>query len=374
MSASQHAQTCRDGLSVPYRLPILIAGFVALALGVLAGLGRLGFGVPLPSPALLALHGPLMACGFFGTLISLERAVALSQRWAYAAPSLAAVAVLALIAGAPAVYTAALFSLASIMLVLASLTVVRAQRALFTGTLLLGALSWLVGNLLWLSGGAVTVAIPWWAGFLVLTIAGERLELSRFLPPSRAAQRLFAGIVSALVIGMAVSAYGARATLVSAGALLALTLWLVRYDIARRTVRERGLTRFIAVCLLSAYAWLGIGGAVALASGGLFSGPAYDATLHAVFLGFVFSMVFGHAPIIFPAVTRLAIHYHPVFYVHLALLHVSLALRMVGDLAGVGEWRSVGAMLNAVTLAAFVLNTVAGIVRARLRARVGATG
>jgi hypothetical protein len=367
MSACRHGHSQQGGLPVPYRLPMLIAGFIALALGVLAGLGRLGFGVPLPSAGLLALHGPLMACGFFGTLISLERAAALGRRWAYLAPLLAAVAVLALIAGLPAIYTAALFSLASVMLVLASLTVVLAQRALFTGTLLLGAVSWLIGNLLWLAGAALSAVVPWWAGFLVLTIAGERLELSRFLPPSRTAQRLFAAIVAALVAGLALAAYGAHATLLSAAAFLALTAWLVRYDIARRTVKDRGLTRFIAVCLLSAYAWLGIGSVIALASGGLFSGPAYDATLHAVFLGFVFSMVFGHAPIIFPAVTRLAIHYHPVFYLHLALLHLSLALRVAGDLAGVGEWRSLGAMLNAVTLALFVLNTVAGIVRARRR-------
>jgi hypothetical protein len=32
-------------------------------------------------------HGPLMVCGFLGTLISLERAVALDA-WSYAAPAL----------------------------------------------------------------------------------------------------------------------------------------------------------------------------------------------------------------------------------------------------------------------------------------------
>lgn len=35
--------------------------------------------------------------------------------------------------------------------------------------------------------------------------------------------------------------------------------------------------------------------------------------LHAVGPGFVFAMVFGHAPIIFPAITRLKIPFHPVF-------------------------------------------------------------
>lgn len=350
---------------VPYRLPMLILGFVSLAFGIGAGLVRLGFGFPLPSPALVGLHGPLMVSGFFGTLISLERAVALGSRWAYGGPLFGALGAAALIAGAPPVAGALLLTAASPFLALASLSVFRRQRALFTGTLLLGAASWLIGNLLWLAGAPFAALVPWWAGFLVLTIAGERLELSRFLPPSRAAQKLFGAIVTALIAGMAASAFVPAASLVTAAALAALTLWLVRYDIARRTVKDKGLTRFIAVSLLTAYGWLGIAAAIALASGGLFTGPAYDATLHAVFLGFVFSMVFGHAPIILPAVTHFAVRYHPLFYLHLALLHASLALRLAGDLAGVAEWRALGGLLNAVTLLVFVLNTIAGVIRGR---------
>jgi hypothetical protein len=35
-------------------------------------------------------------------------------------------------------------------------------------------------------------------------------------------------------------------------------LGLATFDIARRTVRQSGVTRFIAVCLLSGYVWLGV--------------------------------------------------------------------------------------------------------------------
>ena len=356
---------------VPYRLPMLILGFVSLAVGIGAGLVRLGFGFPLPSAALVGLHGPLMVSGFFGTLISLERAVALGSRWAYGGPLFAALGAGALIAGAPPVAGAALLGVASLFLTFASLSVFRRQRAIFTGTLLLGAVSWFVGNLLWRAGAPIAAVVPWWAGFLVLTIAGERLELSRLLPPSRAAQRLFVAIVVLLVAAVAASAFAPAALVVAAVTLAALTAWLARYDIARRTVKDKGLTRFIAVSLLSAYAWLGVAAAIALVSGGLFTGPAYDATLHAVFLGFVFSMVFGHAPIILPAVTQFAVRYHPLFYLHLALLHASLALRLAGDLAGLAGWRALGGLLNAVELLVFVVNTVAGVIRAR-RARAAA--
>ena len=107
-------------------------------------------------------------------------------------------------------------------------------------------------------------------------------------------------------------------------------------------MRERGLTRFIAVCLLSGYAWLGAGAAILLADGFLPLIAARDAGLHAILLGFVFSMVFGHAPIIFPAVTRAAMPYHWSFYIPLVLLQASLAIRIAGDLSEATDWRRLG--------------------------------
>ena len=140
----------------------------------------------------------------------------------------------------------------------------------------------------------------------------------------------------------------------------------MKQDIARRTVRGKGLTRFIAVCLLSGYAWLAVGGAVILGAGGLIPGtPAYDAALHALALGFVFSMVFGHAPIIFPAVLRVRVPYHPSFYVPLALLHGSLLMRLAGDATDDFAWTRAGGLGNAVALLAFIVGTASAAVRGR---------
>ncbi len=341
----------------PYRIPLLILGFASLIIGVGAGLLRLGWAVPQAAADLAVFHGPLMVCGFFGTVIGLERAVALAQRWTYLGPLASGAGGLALILGAAPAIAQALLALGSAVLLAGSVSVFLRQRALFTFTLAAGAASWLIGNLLWLGGFSVYEVVPWWAGFLVLTIAGERLELSRFLPPSPTAQRVFIAVLAGLTFGMALDArlFGA--------ALLALALWLLRQDIARRTVKDKGLTRFIAVCLLSGYAWLALAGAVMLAAGLTPGSPAYDAALHALMLGFVFSMVFGHAPIIFPAVLRVKVPYHPAFYLPLALLHLSLALRLAGDAAGLADWRSAGGALNALALAAFILNTIAAVVR-----------
>jgi len=345
----------------PWRVPLLILGFASLIVGVGAGLLRLGWSVPQPAAALAAFHGPLMVSGFFGTVISLERAVALARRWAYLGPLAAGAGGLALILGAAPALAQVLLALGSAVLLAGSVSVFLRQRALFTFTLAAGAASWLTGNLLWLGGFSAYEVVPWWAGFLVLTIAGERLELSRFLPPSPIAQRAFAAVLAGLTFGMALQAqlFGA--------ALVALTLWLLRQDIARRTVKEKGLTRFIAVCLLSGYAWLAVAGTIMLGAGLAPGSAAYDAALHALMLGFVFSMVFGHAPIIFPAVLRVAVPYHPLFYAPLALLHLSLLVRLAGDAASMPELRSAGGLLNAVALAAFILNTVAAVIRGGLR-------
>jgi hypothetical protein len=353
-------------LSVRYRIPMLMMGFISLLVGIDAGLMRLGWSVPLPSAGLAAFHGPLMVCGFLGTVISLERAVAIGQRWTYLGPLLAASGGIVLIAGQPLSVGAVLFTLASIILVVASAHVFFRQRALFTFTLLLGSLSWLTGNLLWLNGHGIEQVVPWWIGFLVLTIAGERLELSRLLPPSPNGKIAFMAIVALLLAGTVAASLstGWNAQTLSA-ALLALALWLLRQDVVRHTIKQTGLTRFIAVCLASGYIWLLAGALIGLLSPHLMPGSSYDAFLHTVLVGFVFSMIFGHAPIIFPAIAKVRIPYHPTFYIPLIVLHVSLAARIAGDLLQSQTGRDLGGAMNAVALLLFIVSTISAVIRGK---------
>ncbi|MCM2322747.1 MAG: hypothetical protein NDJ90_05760, partial [Oligoflexia bacterium] len=119
-------------------------------------------------------------------------------------------------------------------------------------------------------------------------------------------------------------------------------------------------------------AWLGISGGLLLAYGGLGggAGPVYDAILHALFVGFVFSMIFGHAPVILPALTGLVVPFHRYFYGPLALLHLSLALRLAGDFGGGAEMRYWGALLNGIAVLAFLLGTGVAVLRGRLASRL----
>ncbi|HEX6136392.1 MAG TPA: hypothetical protein VF059_01945 [Casimicrobiaceae bacterium] len=347
------------------RAPLLALGFVGLVVGVAAGLARLGYRVPEIAASVSSLHGPLMIGGFFGVVIALERAVAIGRYWAYLGPLLAGLGTVAIVAGAVPAAPWLLLG-GSVVLLAASLDVLRRQRALFTLTLALGAACWPIGNLLWAAGLAVHDVVAWWLAFLILTIAGERLELSRFLPPSPAARHAFVAILVVVFAGLVAARQPFGPRLLALG-LLALAAWLLKQDIARRTVRKAGLTRFIAICLLSGYAWLAVGAITMLAGSFVPGARSYDAALHALALGFVFSMVFGHAPVIFPAVLRVPVPYHWSFYVPLALLHGSLIVRLAGDAADRFEWTRVGGILNALALAAFIIGTASAVLRAASR-------
>ena len=356
------------------RLALLLPGMIGLLVGVLSGLARLGLEQPGFALAQAGNHGALMITAFLGTVISLERAVALGRGWAYLGPVGAGAAGLALLAGLPLSLVQALGVTAGLALLAASVQVLRLQSVLHNAVLALGALCWLVGSLVWLAGGVIPHAVPWWMAFLVLTIAGERLELTRFMPATRGQQPAFVAIVAVLLIALvATLAFEAQGLALLAAALLALSAWLLRHDIARRTIRQQGLTRYIAACLLAGYVWLALGGLLGLAGGFLPGSGWRDATLHAIFLGFVFSMIFGHAPIILPAVARIKLPYHPVFYLPLLLLHGSLLLRVGAGLPGASRpdgllaLRQLSAMGNGLALALFVLVLLASVLRARRR-------
>jgi hypothetical protein len=345
----------------------MATAIIALLAGLWAGLLRLGWVLPAPGSGLALWHGPLMVCGFLGTLIGVERAVALGRRWAYTGPVLTAAGAVALIVGAPDVVAPTLMAAGSLGLVVIFAVLIRAQPELFTVTMGLGALTWLIGNVLWLARWPVFEVVSWWLGFLVLTIAGERLELSRLLQPVRASRLVFLAVIAAFLAGLTLggvaSNAGARVTGV---ALVALTGWLLRHDVARRTVRQTGLTRFAAVCLLSGYLWLGVGGLLAIIAGGQIAGFAYDAVLHAVLLGFVFAMIFGHAPIIFPAVLGLPVPFWRAFYAQLVVLHASLLVRVGADLVDSWRLRRWGGLLNAVAVLLFLVNTLWSVIRAKV--------
>lgn len=339
------------------RLRFLVAlpAVAALVLGVLSGLARLGVPMPVQATTLAGVHGPLMIGGFFGTLIGLERAVALGRGWPYLGPLLSGAGALSLLVDPGSPVAAWLLLAAGVVMTLACASVWWHDRVAHIATLTAGAAAWALGNLVWALTGALLAAIPLWLAFLVLTIAGERLELSRFVPTPPAARRVFAAIAAVLLGGAAAASTWAPGEVLFSLGVLLLTAWLLRYDVARRTVRQEGLTRYIAVCLLTGYAWLGVAALLGLAGAFAIGSPLRDAALHSLLVGFVFAMVFGHAPIILPALTRLKLRWHRGFYLPLALLHATLAWRVAAVALADVPMRQHALIGNALALVTFVV-------------------
>lgn len=346
----------------PIRFILILLGMVSLLTAMWGGLARLGWSMPVLQPALAALHGPLMVSGFLGTLISLERATGLGYKWTYAVPALTGFGALILITGSSLLTGESLITLGSFGLFLVFIVIMRIQVTLSNIIMGVGALLWLIGNIFWITAFPIYRIVFWWAGFLVLIIAGERLEIIRMLRLSKSTKATFLVALGIFLLGLVLTSvnYDKGIGVLGVG-MISLMIWLIRYDIAWRSVRGTGLSRFIAICLLSGYIWLGISGAIALSIGGLPLGLTYDAILHALFLGFVFSMIFGHAPVIFSEVLGIPVSYQPQFYGHLVFLHLTLIMRVVGDLCGWLFGRQLGGLLNVLVLLVFLANTVYAI-------------
>lgn len=357
------------------RLPLLFLAAFALLAGVDGGLILLGHGAPLTSQRLEDAHGVLMVFGFVGTLIALERAVALRSMWGYVAPMLLGLGAMVTLSPAPLEVGGGLFAagFAALLGVYWALWHRQARDELAVQSL--GAALGCSGALVWGAGIPIGGILPWLAGFVVLTIAGERAELSRLESETIARRTLWMSIVLCATV-VATILWPTLGTALFGAALLALTLVLVAHDAARRTIRAAGLPRFAAACMLAGYFWLAVSGSLWLV-GGPADGGAYDAVIHAVFLGFTISMIMGHAPVILPAVLGVELPYRAVMWAPLVLLHIGLAVRLLlGDAYGLELARTVGGILNVIALLGFVvvaawvaiLATRSRVVRERERA------
>ncbi|MBS0324095.1 MAG: hypothetical protein JSR19_09620 [Proteobacteria bacterium] len=339
-------------------MPLLLLGLVVLVGGVLAGFARLGVIVPMMAVQAAGSHGALLAAIFFGVVIGLERAVALGSAFWYLAPlgsGAAGVLVLTGYSDAGAILSTA----GATIFFAASVRALQKLPALFTVTLAAGALAAALGSFLWWHSGVAATAVPLWLAFLLLTIAGERLELTRLLPPRPAARKFFVGLLLALVIAVCWALAGETRPL--SGVMLALAAWLLYYDIARHNAARNGLPRFVAISLLSGYVMLALGASIGLTGAFAPGHPWRDAALHSIFLGFVFAMVIGHAPLVFPAVMRVRIPYHPVFYLPLLLLQGSVVLRVAGSLRADGTLLRAGAEGSAAALAVLIVVLLARV-------------
>ena len=156
---------------------LLLPAGVSLLAGLDAALLLLEVPAPVDAAHLPTAHGILMVLGFLGTLISLERAVALRSPWAYAAPALLGAGGVMLAAGPRLLGQALLIDGLVAFLAIAVLLEGR-QGDGATAVEVLAVSHALAAAILW-TRLEVSALLPLLVGFVVWTIAAERVELAR---------------------------------------------------------------------------------------------------------------------------------------------------------------------------------------------------
>ncbi len=343
-----------------FRMLFLLPAGAALLVGLNAGLQLLGADAPLKIDRFPQVHGMLLVLSFVGTVIALERSVALNKAWGYTSPALLGIAGLLLISPLDLRIGKTVLLAGTIAMTLVYIPLWRRQYDNVVLIQILGAVAAVAAAALWLRIPGIPILLPFLVAFVVLTIAGERLELARIGIASPAAEPLLlAAGLALLSTTLATLLWPAAGYPLFGMVLLALVAWLVVYDAARKTIRSQGLPRYIAACLLAGYGWLAVAGVVLAVHQGPLTGSAYDVAIHAVFLGFTISMIMAHAPVILPAVLRKPLPYTSGFWAPAVLLHLSLAVRIgLGDAAGIhGAWVA-GGVLNVIAILLFAAMAV----------------
>ncbi len=341
------------------RLPFVMLAMMCLLLGLWTGLIRIGWDFSLHSlwtvgggpwsmmPTLTMHHGAIMVGGFLGTLISLEKVIPLKKKWLFSIPLLSASSIVFFALHQPAISFIFLI-LSGAGLILVFLQYFRKDKSLIYILMLAGSVCWFVGNVLLLTRDLYPLAFPWWFGFILFIIIAERLELMKFLPVTENKKKVLILLLILLLTGILFSFQGIWKG-ISGLALMAISVWLMRYDIIGISTRKEGLPRFIAVALLSGYFSMLLTGVFFIILDDQLL--AYDIFVHTFFLGFVFSMIFAHGPIILPGVLGISVKpYHKILYGWLLILHISWMARVWADIFLAFDIRKVSGILSALAI------------------------
>ena len=351
-------------MNILKKVPFILLVAACLISGIFTGWFRLGFDLPVESVFLH--HGAIMTGSFLGTVILLERIVAMKKKWLFAFPLINGFSVI--------FYFLDLKEVAFVCLIIGAvgLVFVFYRINLKHGDLphrimWIGATAWLIGNIHLLLFASYAHSILWWMAFLLLTIVGERLELSRFLPVSNTKKYVLLAFL-ALFLVSCVLPFHMGGQYLTGGSMVLISSWLVLYDMVRKSIKMPGIHRFSAITLLFGYIWLAIAGILYILN--VTGEITYDALIHSFFLGFIFSMIFAHAPIILPGVLGLNLRpYHPTLYIWVVIFQISLLIRVSGGLFSMSGWKQWGGLVNGIVILLFLINLVGlvGMIRTSVK-------
>lgn len=295
--------------------------FLFLFLGMVSGLARGGV---LNLSSLVNKHFIIFFYGFFGGLLSLERAFGFSLKYLLVTPASISLGLILYIAFENPNFLipgALLFILPNLLIFIKSITPFSFGFILSSILFIKGTVLFAFSNLHYQSALAFIL-------FLIFYILSERAELVKIIGLGKKDIIFISFITFSSLVGLVVSIVdfkvGYRICFIS---LAIISLWFMRKDIARRTINMKGLAKFSAISVLSAYLWLFLG------SFFIFSFGMWGEGIHNITLGFVFSMIFAHAPSIFPAMMKIKFQFSPILYIPLFLLNISVIIRNISYLA-----------------------------------------
>lgn len=323
-----------------YLFPLVL---FSLLLGIVGGWIRIGH-TDIIVEGTAANHGLLMVGGFLGTLISLERAMVMKHRLWLAVPSMSGLSMLVILFLEWSTFGKSMLLASSIgLIVIMYLQSVR-HPEIYQYVMSVGAVSWMLGNFMLLYTDLLPSAVPWWIGFILFTIVGERLELSKFLPTPKMAKNALVWLLAFFFVGMWLPFHGLGNWLMGASVIF-ISFWLLHYDMAKIASKKENQFKYIGVGLRIGYIWLTLHGIILCFMES--HAMHYDLYLHTFFLGFTFSMIWTHAPIILPMVLNIRHNpYHPVLWFPWGVFQLTLIGRIAFSILSLNDLRQIFGVIN----------------------------
>ncbi len=329
--------------------------FISLLTGIFTGWFRVGWNFPFTLPA--GEHGALMIGSFIGTLICLERSVSYPNKIALIVPILNALSIIFFLLSMPKIaYMFLLLGAAGLATIYYLLYI--KHKSIHILIMLAGALCYFIGNALLVNTSFYPASVMWWVAFLFFTITGERLELSRFVMNKNVfvKQLVLLILLGIFVLGIILPFYsfGGYAVALS---LIGSAIWLFKYDMAKHSLKKPGQSFYSGLLLITGYVWLIVTGLFFAI--GSYYGSYYDASIHSFFIGFVFLMIFAHAPVILPAVLKLNISlFGKTLYIWYIFLNLTLILRILCIFPEIAPLKAWAGMLNGLAIFGFFANLI----------------
>ncbi len=334
-------------MKIKRRIPALLLPLTVLSLifGTVTGWQRLSLPVLEQLPD--SNHGAVMVSCFLGGLVMLERAVSLKNAWAFTGPVVCILSLFCFLTShALAGWIGITLAASAYMIILIAEYFKSHESGLLITSL--GGFCLLTGNAVLLFRELYPLSVHWWIGFLLFTILGQRLAISGNIKKRNTVNLTLVSLVF-FSLFLPFHSYGAG---IFGASMVLLALWLIfSENYSGEADRYR---RYMNLGLRMAFGWLLVTGILFL-SGGYY----YDAQLHAFFIGFVFSMIFTHAPLMVQRVTRTGVNlYRPVHLFWLLLLQASLILRITGNISGMERLVQWGGLANGIVILLFLLTMV----------------